>query len=215
MVQGKLLLEDFSTTKISVLNKNSNETVETDWRGLFKMQMKTNDTLVFYHNDIVFDEYVVPVAVIESKSLRYFLKKTGTQLEELVIDKGPLFDFGNKKLSESEKAELPNKIGLVQNNSVGISTDGVFNRISGRNKIIKKMISMEEVEKRFVDFKNIYSDNVLIDEFDVPKDYINVFVYFLVEQKDFEPLEVGFTERFKIYLLQTVKDFKNQFDCCD
>src|SRR5690606_16755946 len=158
LIQGKLLLEDFSTSKFSIYNKSSKETIETDSRGIFEMKMKLNDTLIIYNEFVIFDELIVPENVIKTKALRYFLKKEGTQLSELIIDQKPIFNFGGKKLTKAEKLELQNSIKPVFNNSIGITTDGIVNRISGRSKIIKKIKLQENNERDFKEFKFIYND---------------------------------------------------------
>src|SRR5690606_25852253 len=112
---------------------------------------------------------IVPEVVIKSKSLRYYLKKEGTTLNELVIDRGPLFNFGTKPKSKDEKLEHQNSIKPVFENSTGVTLDGVFNRISGRNKTIKKVIAFEKAEINFKALKQVYPDEVLVNEFKVPK----------------------------------------------
>jgi len=212
LVKGKLLLEDFSTTKISVLNKNSNQTVTTDWNGVFEMEMKQMDTLVFYQKDIFFDELIVPIHVIENKALRYFLKKEGTHLDELVIDKGPLFNFGGKKLSKVEKLEVQNATKIVRNNSIGITTDAFFNRIFGRTKNIKKVISLEKKASDFTEFKFIYSDDILINEFKVPKDNVNMFVFYVIDSEGFNIEGVSAEKAYKFFLHNKVEDFKKELE---
>lgn len=212
LIQGKLLLEDYTTIKVSVFNKNSKETIETDIRGIFQMKMKENDTLVFFQNETIFDEFIVPDVVIKSKSLRYFLKKEGTTLNELVIDRGPFFNFGTTPKTRDEKLEHQNSIKPVMNNSIGITLDGVFNRISGRNKTIKKIIAFEKAEINFKALKNVYPDEVLINEFKIPKDYVNMFVYFLVNEDDFNKDLIAPDEDYKIYLVSKVIKFKKEYE---
>ena len=212
LIQGKLLLKDYSTAKFSVYNKSTDETVETDSRGIFKMIMKANDTLVFFHKDIVFDELVVPKHVIEAKALRYFLSKEGVSLDELVIDRTPMFNFGSKKLSKTEKMERGNLIEPVFNNSTGVTLDGVFNRLSGRNNIIKKTVSFEIEDAKFKSFKQVYTDQILIDEYEIPKDYVNSFVYYLVGQDDYNKDAIALTEDFRIYLIATIEKFKKEYE---
>jgi len=212
MIQGKLLLEDFSTIKISVFNKNSKEIIETDSRGIFKMKMNESDTLVFYQDDLIFDALIIPKHVIETKSLRYFLKKEGSILEELIIDKTPLFNLGGKKLTRAEKLEHQNSIKLVQNNSLGVTTDGIVNRISGRNNIIKKIKKFETNERDFKEFMFIYTDKKLLNEFKIPKEYINLFVYYIIDDPEFDHAKVSLNEEYHFFLIQKTETFKKEFN---
>ncbi|RRJ90621.1 hypothetical protein EG240_07970 [Paenimyroides tangerinum] len=212
LIQGKLLLEDHTTIKLTVYNKNSKESIETDSRGVFQMKMSENDTLVFFQNETIFDEYIVPEVVIKSKSLRYYLKKEGTTLNELVIDRGPLFNFGTKPKSKDEKLEHQNSIKPVFENSTGVTLDGVFNRISGRNKTIKKVIAFEKAEINFKALKQVYPDEVLVNEFKVPEENINMFVYFLVNEDDFNKDLISLHDPFKYYLISKVVKFKKEYE---
>lgn len=212
MIQGKLLLEDYTTIKLSVHNKTTNETVETDLRGIFQMKMQENDTLLFFQNETIFDEFIVPESVIKSKSLRYILKKNGSTLDELVIDRGPLFNFGTKPKNKEEKLEHQNSIKKVENNSIGITMDGVFNRIFGRSRNIKKVISLEKSQRNFNNFKEVYSDKILIEEFDVPKEYVNLFVYYLVNEDDFNKDLISISDEYKLYVISKVLKFKKEYE---
>nr|WP_297308838.1 hypothetical protein [uncultured Flavobacterium sp.] len=212
LIQGKLLLEDYTTIKLSVFNKNSNETVETNVRGIFKMNMNENDTLVFFQNETIFDEFIVPESVIRSKALRYILKKEGATLKELVIDRGPLLSFGGKPKNREEKKEHQNSIKPVFNNSIGLSLDGMFNRIFGKNKDIKRVVELEKVQRNFDTFKEIYTDKILIEEIEIPKDYVNLFVYYLVDENDFNKDLISISDEYKIYLVSKVLKFKKEYE---
>ena len=212
LIQGKLLLEDFTTIKLSVYNKSSEETVETDIRGIFQMKMNENDTLVFFQNETIFDEFIVPESVIKSKSLRYFLKKDGATLKELVIDRGPVLSFGGKPKNREEKKEHQNSIKPVFNNSIGLSLDGVFNRIFGKSKDIKRVVELEKAQRKFDTFKNIYTDKILIEELNLPEEYVNMFVYYLVEEDDFNKDLVEINDDYKIYLVSKVVKFKKEYE---
>ncbi|WP_177760716.1 hypothetical protein [Flavobacterium sp. I3-2] len=212
LIQGKLLLEDHTTIKLNVFNKNSKENIETDARGVFQMKMSENDTLVFFQNETIFDEFIVPNAVIQSKSLRHFLKKDGITLDEMVIDRGAAFNFGTTPKTKDEKLEHQNSIKPVFNNSTGVTLDGVFNRLFGRNKDIKKQISFEKEEANFKAFKNVYTDEILVNAYKVPKDYINMFVYFLVNEDDFDKKLISNEDPFKYYLISKVTKFKKEYE---
>lgn len=212
LIQGKLLLEDHTTIKLTVYNKNSKESIDTDTRGIFQMKMSENDTLVFFQQQTIFDEYIVPNEVIQSKSLRHFLKKDGITLDEMVIDRGNFFNFGTTPKTKDEKIELQNSIKPVFNNSTGVTLDGVFNRVFGRNKDIKKQISFEKEDANFKAFKNVYTDEILVNEFKVPKDYINMFVYFLVNEEDFNKKLISVEDPFKYYLISKVTKFKKEYE---
>jgi len=212
LIQGKLLLEDFTTIKLSVYNKNSNETIDTDSRGIFQMKMSVNDTLVFFQNEIIFDEFIVPETVLSTKSLRYFLKKDGTTLNELVIDRGPVFNFGTKPKTKVEKLEHQNSIKKVENNSIGITLDGVVNRITGRNKLIKKIISYEEEQNDFDAFKAVYSDDMLIKQFIIPKEQINIFRYFFIADPEFDRSHISLEESYQFFLNSVVLKFKKEYE---
>lgn len=212
MIQGKLLLEDYSTVKLFVLNKNSKETIETDSRGIFKMKMSEHDTLVFFQGNLIFDQYIVPDVVIASKSLRYILTKEGTQLDELIIDRGPNLNFGGTPKNREEKLEHQNSIKGIANNSMGITLDGVFNRISGRSKDIKRIVSLEKAERNFNNFKTVYSEELLTNQFNIPKDYVNPFIYFLVDEEDYNKDLVSLSEEYKLYLVSKVLKFKKEYE---
>jgi len=212
LIQGKLLLEDHTTIKLTVYNKNSKEMIDTDNRGIFQMKMSENDTLVFFQKETIFDEYIIPESVIKSKALRYFLKKEGTTLEELIIDRGPFFNFGGVQKTKDQKLEHQNSIKPVFNNSTGVTLDGVFNRISGRNKTIKKMISFEKAEINFEALKDVYPDEDLVKDFNVPKEYINMFVYFLVNEEDFNKDLISLDDTCKYYLHSKVVKFKKEYE---
>lgn len=212
MIQGKLVLEDLTSTKVSVKNKQSNEIVETNWNGIFKMNMKENDTLVFFQKDVVFDEMLVSKDIISNKSFRYILSKEGTLLKDLIIDKAPIISFGGKSLTAAEKLEHQNSIKKVENNSIGVTLDGVFNRLSGRSKLIKKVKSMEDNERDFNAFQSIYSNETLNSVFKVPKNQITAFIYYIIDQEDFNRESVSLSEKYQLYLQEQFREFEKEYE---
>lgn len=212
LIQGKLVLEDLSSTKISVKNKRSNEVLETDWRGIFKMNMKLNDTLIFFQKEILFDEMIISENILKAKSFRLVLKASGTVLKDLVIEKGPIMNFGGKKLTKAEKLVHQNSIKPVFNNGIGVSTDGIFNRISGRSKIIKKVKSIEDNERDFNAFHEIYTDKILVEKINIPQNQITAFIYYIVDREYFNKGIISLDEKYQTFLRGQYLQFKEEYE---
>ncbi|MGL4582064.1 MAG: hypothetical protein ACRCVU_03670 [Flavobacterium sp.] len=199
MVDGKIVSSTKQLEGIYVANINTGESYMTEPGGYFKIKAQENDTLMFsgplflaYRHklddiDLKRDIVLIP---LEPNSLYY-------ELDEIVITKITSESLGLVPRGTKIRTPAERKIYTATTGSGLISVDAIVNMISGRTKMLKKALAYEKQESRKDKFLNIMSEEKLIKEYSIPKDYVNGFAYY-----------VATDDLMSSYLSATVPDVK-------
>ncbi|MCC9041842.1 hypothetical protein LNQ81_03895 [Myroides sp. M-43] len=181
MIDGKVVSSTKRLEGIYVANINTGESFMTKPGGYFRLKAQENDTLMFagalflgYRHkldEIDFKRDVVLIP-LEPNSLYY-------ELDEIVITKITAESLGLVPKGTKVRTPAERKIYTATTGSGLISVDAVVNMISGRTKMLKKALAYERQESRKDRFLNIMSDEKLIKDYSIPKDYINGFAYYV------------------------------------
>jgi len=194
-----------------ILNKNTNQGTFTNESGAFRILAKSNDSIQI--SFIGYKTSVISVKINHFGIQRtiFNLFKTTYELDEIDINKHNLLGFlssdskkiktkkevnaktlklpyagsrimtpAERKLHTAMGGGTPFKIGLVN----AISVDYILNSISGRIKKLRKLKTIESLEKKVTKIKNTYTIPIL-KEFEIRESDIYKFIYFCAADEKF------------------------------
>jgi len=196
---------------VHVINKTQQIFTITNKDGLFTIEAKLNDTISFSSVQHQFKEIVVNQEIFLSKVVYVVLQEQINELDEVVVGKvltgnllldienvkgkAPInfFDVGipgytgkiatqsERRLSQAGEFKPKQLLGVLAG---GVSLDPIINTISGRTKMLKNRVEVEEREALMRSIKSrlskdFFASNPLADDLKMD------FFYFCADDKNF------------------------------
>jgi len=194
---------------IHVINKTLRKATTTDAKGVFSIDAKLNDTLVFTGVQYKLESVSVNQEIIETKLLKVFLTENINQLDEVVVGKvltGDLmsdvensdakpdinfYDVGipgykGKPKTQSERRLAEADAGKFVYIGLGaaVNFNKVLNAITGRTKMLKNRVKLEARDELMYRVKAKFSED-LFAENQLEDALRYEFFYFCSEDPDF------------------------------
>jgi len=195
MLSGKVSTLHESKETIRVTNETTKEVVYTNGRGSYQIKVKLNDVLAFYNDEFIEQRITISEPILNRNKLDVFLSSNNTVLKELLIDKRDTLNaalgFSKLDMTPAEKALYGSKqIAASGDGITGVKIDGLINRITGRRKMLDTWLHMETNETNVNKFKQVFPNAYIVEHFKIKPADVNLFIYTIVEQPDFELLNV-------------------------
>ncbi|WP_177762523.1 hypothetical protein [Flavobacterium sp. I3-2] len=176
---GRIIAKYFDLNDVAIQNVSLNKTVYSEKGGYFKLPIAVNDTVVFSSENFKPIYIVVTPSDIQSRFLYISLEPNENTLEELVIDgtlkRSAYLDAKKRKAGVYKKLHTATSGGPISQ---------LINLLSGRTKMLKKAIELEEQNDMAERMISSMSESYFIDELKIPKEYIGGFGYFLLDDYD-------------------------------
>lgn len=196
---GRIIAKYFDLHDVAIQNVNLKKTVYSEKGGYFKMPIAVNDTVVFSSENFKPIFIVVTPSDIKSRFLYISLEPNDDTLEEMVIDgtikRNAYLDARSRKAGTYKKLHTATSGGPISK---------LINILSGRTKMIKRAIELEEQNDLAELMINSMSESYFIEELKIPKEYIGGFGYFLIDDIDV----VDAVKRRNVYQLQFLLPLK-------
>lgn len=164
----------------------NNEVVEKLGQNIYKnYDLKIGDRLTFYIDDELVESLHVTQNILDRKVLNVLLTET-TVLDELEIEYTNLnarLGFGtNKKYTRAERAVKRDKeLSDGKTSAAHVKLDGLVNKLTGRAKLNKKVLSMEYEIQAMEHFLEVYSADFLYENYKLPKDKAPYFALHMID----------------------------------
>ena len=164
----------------------NNEEVEKLGQNIYKnYDLKIGDRLIFYIDDELVESLNVTQNILDRKVLNVLLTET-TVLDELEIEYTNLnakLGFGaNEKYTRAERAVKRDKeLSDGQTIAAHVKLDGLVNKLTGRAKLNKKVLSMEYEIQAMERFLEVYSADFLYENYKLPKDKAPYFALHMID----------------------------------
>ncbi|WP_035478716.1 hypothetical protein [Gelidibacter mesophilus] len=212
-IHGRIIAND-DVEGIHILNNTSLTFTISNNKGQFTIPVKLNDTLAISGVSYVLKKVVVRQDMIQSQSLTIYLSEKVNILDEVVVGKiltGDLssdlaisgikrginfFDLGipgyaGKPKTQSERRLYTagdfKPIHLLSLLGGSLEVDPILNAISGRTKLLKHRIHLENKDKCIARTKSNLSQ-ILFTAFSLEERYRNEFFYFCADNEQFDNL---------------------------
>lgn len=215
-ILGKVVAKTRDLEGIYIKNKNSDQSVLTQKGGYFSIEANPNDTLIFSAVHLIGREKVLSYADMNKSLVFIPMEYVENVLEELVIDRRITTESlglgGARKLTPAQRR-------LYRATSSGggiIPVDAIVNAISGRTKMLKKAVELEEEYLFAQKLLSRFPDEFYFNKLKIPEQYYMAFGYFLAQDAiivtsyqtvDITQLNLMYTEK-AIEFLEILKVLK-------
>ena len=197
VIKGKVVSNSPNLEGVHVINRSQKKGTVTQQGGYFTLSAKVSDTIIFSAVHLEAEQHIVKKQDFSENLLFVKLEPILNHLDEISVIKYKninavalgIVPAGQKTYTPAErklrtagvfKWYSPLLIPLG-----GMSVDGLINSISGRTKMLKKEVQIERKELLLDQLKSDFSLSYLTDQLKIPKDYIDGFLYYIVERESF------------------------------
>lgn len=200
ILKGKVVSGRIGVPEAFVINKQTGVETKTATDGAFAIAAKPGDILVVYNTRIMVREFMLNQDSFNNMPYVISVNYKAFELDEVVITK-----YGNinsvalgivpanqKRYTVAERRLIEAGVGCGA--SFGLTT--VINKITGRIKMLKRAYATEKQEMVIESIKTMYDEEDIQEQFNVPKEQVNGFMYYLVENAE---LKIAISSKNKTY----------------
>jgi len=166
-VKGIVFNQENTIEQVTILNQKTQQSSITNRLGKFSIGVEINDTLVFKHTEHILKKIIVTPQIITENELTIELKSKITKLNEVVVTTSSInassLGIIQKPIQEYTKSERMLKtagdfkpIHLLGILGGSLPVDPIINAITGRTKMLKKVIEKEDQNTLFDRIKENY-----------------------------------------------------------
>ena len=197
-LSGKVISGVFVLKGILVVNMNAQIETRTNSVGEFTIAAKTGDSIIVTNPGIVTKRWRVSENHFKTSPLVVTVEMNQDYvMEEIVIEKDNsltseslgLVPKGQKVYTPAERKLYTagdfKAIHLLSILGGSLAIDPILNAINGRTKQRKAEIEVEKKETGLALINGIYTEQQIIEEFKIPKEYVNGFLYYCIEDVAF------------------------------
>ena len=183
LLKGKVVSDASNLGEIYVTNLSTNTKTLADNSGLFEIEAKPNQILVF--SGLKLERKVLNLKPSDFStdlvSVKVYPK--ATQLEEVVIKNYPQINAVSLGIiSKNVKTYTPAERKLMSESS-GLGIVQLINAINGRKKELKKNVEVEKKEKLLDKLSRLFEDDFYIKTLKISSEYIKGFQIFAIDDK--------------------------------
>jgi hypothetical protein len=183
LLKGKVISDASNLGEIYVTNLTTNVKIITDSSGLFSIEAKPSQVLVF--SGLKIERKALNLKSIDFSidllSVKVYPK--ATQLEEVVIKNYPQITAASLGIvSKNVKTYTPAERKLMAESS-GIGIMQLINTINGRTKELKKNVEVEKKEKLLDKLSTLFEEEFYTKTLKIPSQYIKGFQIFAIDDK--------------------------------
>ncbi|MBS9463271.1 carboxypeptidase-like regulatory domain-containing protein [Flagellimonas sp. 389] len=237
-LKGKVYSKGKDVVGVVVQNITTKNAVITDMDGNFSIAVQRNDTLVF--SAVQFRRKVLPVTedILNTNFVTVPLEEFVNELKEVVVKPFDLSgdlgkDIGGLQLEKDVSAEalgLPNAHSKIPTQSerklqqatfgkfnvamiLSPPLDPIINAITGRTKMLKNRVKVDETYARTQRVQDFYIDSLFISTLKIPVGSIDDFMYFCEVDEQFQKA-VDSKDRLRIldYLILKSRAYRENND---
>lgn len=194
ILKGKVTSESSNLEDIHVINRSQKKATISSQGGYFTIKAKVLDTIIFSAVHLKAVQHIVKKEDFGQDLLFVKMEVLETTLDEVTLTQYKNINAvslgivpANQKTYTPAERRLYTATG--GGNTYGLSTsvslDGVINGISGRTKMLKRELEIEKKEFLLESVRLDFNDNYFTETLNIPKDYIDGFLYYLIENRNF------------------------------
>lgn len=189
-INGKITSTIDDLEGIYVINRSAGDlTVTTGKGGYFTIPMAAGDVILFSSIQFVAQEITVTKEDLAKEvmfiQLEFMVREldevTLTQYKNLSSEALGLVPRGQQRFTPAERKLAT--AGDMRMNPMGL--DPLINWMSGRTTMLKKEVQVEKKERLMQKINYIYTEEQIINEFKIPEEYVQGFIYYIVEDAEF------------------------------
>ena len=193
-LQGRVMSNGALVSGVFVINKVTGTETKTDGKANFSLPARNGDRLVVYSTGTEVREFVINDESFKDMPYVLEVKTNAYELTEVVInDINPeslgIVPKGQKQYTVAERrvktaGEFKPTFMFFLGGGIAMPLDPIINAISGRTKMLKKALATERKEFAMERLNGIYTEEQIVNELKVPREYVQGFLFYAVEDPD-------------------------------
>jgi len=208
-LQGRVTVEGINAHNIFVINKSTGAEAKSGTQGLFKIAAKNGDRLTVYSDKTVVKEFYISTESFKNPPYELAVVPQSYEIEEVVVSQIILPEAlglpkNQKRCTPAErrvKTATDLNMYILPPLGLSFSLDPFVNAITGRTKMLKKVLVTERKVMGMENLNNIYTEEQIVSELAIPPHMVQAFLYYAVEDNALaEALKSKNDERAKLEL---------------
>ena len=192
-INGQLIGENIALENIHIINLSNKKTAISDVAGKFVIEAQEDDLLIFSAVHVEYWRQSVNNDNIKNKKIIVKLVAKIEKLEEVVLEKKVevtaqemgIIDYKPKTYTPAERkiktaTDWDLKVGL----GFSFSLDPILNWMSGRTKLLKNELKVEQKELAIKKLNAYFDENYFTNTLKIPLEYQDGFKFFAVEHQN-------------------------------
>lgn len=227
-LNGKISANTIDLEGVYVINLKTEKSTITEKDGYFSIAANPGDTLIF--------------SAIHLKGIRIGLKQNDFEKELFLVKMETMMNHLNEVVvrrydninafslgivSKGKKSYTPAERKLYAATSLSptansngmaggsISADPLLNWISGRTKMLKKELEVENKESCLAQLENMFDKNHFVNILKIPLEYVKGFEYFIVENERFTTILKSKNKTMTEFLMGELAVKYNEIIACE
>ena len=195
---GKIAANTIDLDGVYVINLKTEKSTITDKDGYFSISANPGDTLLFSAVNLKRIQICLEQEDFQTELFLVKMESMITYLNEVFVrryDNINAFSLGI--VSKGKRSYTPAERKLYTANSLNakasndgmaggsISADPLLNWMSGRTKMLKKELEVENKELYMLQLENMFDKNIFVNVLKIPLEYIKGFEYYVVDNERF------------------------------
>lgn len=193
VVKGKITADVAIDFQVNIINPSNHSGTISGKDGTFEVSVNIGDALIFIAMGFENYELIVTDSVLDNAPIEIKLKEAVNFLDEVKISNNNLTGDLKKdaaKMDYFDQSEigfpLSNKRKFTQverrlYTASSTSVDYLINVLSGRMKMLKRMLEYEKLENKKEHIQNMFEEDFFVNELLIPKELIENFLYFCLD----------------------------------
>lgn len=193
----KIIANETSVEGVNILNILTEETAISNAEGEFFIQAKYDDLLLITSLNLEVKRKLIEKEDLDLDVINIKMIPKMTELKQVNINENAQitaeslgivpkdqkkYTPAERKLKTAGDFKPIHLLGLLGGS---LQVDPILNAINGKTKRLKKELKIEQKEHLLVKLDNQFTDNYYIEHLHIPKDYVDGFKYYLLEDQNF------------------------------
>jgi hypothetical protein len=183
-VDGKIVSDSPQVEGVNIIVVRTEMQTQTDKQGYFSIPAQVGDTLVVSAVFLRTKKWVVQAPKTSQDVQVIYVQSEARQLKEVYVNKqSEVSALGLAILSQPAKKYTVAERRLNEATTGGgiVPLNPILNALSGRTKMLKKELVIEEKERCIKKLEQRLTDSFYTDRLKIPKPQIRAFFYYVVE----------------------------------
>ncbi|OIQ22553.1 MAG: hypothetical protein BM557_00775 [Flavobacterium sp. MedPE-SWcel] len=183
-LSGRVQVEGAGLDGVFVINTTAAIEVKTSASGNFTIAAQPGDAIAVYSSKITAREFKLNKESFVNQPLLITVSLQSYELEGVTLEKNRVIDEVSLGLVPADQKQYTAAEKRLFTATSGI-LEPLINAITGRTKMLKKALEIEKKRMLLEDIQYLYSDEEVIEEFKVPREYVDGLWYYVVEDTEF------------------------------
>jgi len=191
ILEGKVVSDVTGVPNVYVINKTTGLEVKTDYKGFFTIEANPGDKLVVYNAKIIVREFKLLPDSFKEQPYVISVNYNAYELDEVVIDKYGKIDA--ETLGLVPKGQLQRTVAERRLYTAGAKD--MLKELAEKACIFLRetfeddVRNQNETEKKETiadNIRGIYNEDEITSQYGIPKEYVDGFIFYLVEDESFK-----------------------------